>query len=89
MKAIKEENEQNYIEKMQRREESEAQLRDAKMRNIQEKAEAAQRRSEMKNLVYESKRSQMQETRRQRTEGLQSLARDKVLDMADKMVVNR
>ena len=41
MKTIKEENEQNYLEKIHRKDENEAALRQKQVENAKEKAQAA------------------------------------------------
>ena len=63
MKTIKEVNEQNYLEKMQRKEESEAMIREQQVKNVKSKVEAAQRRQDSQTIVFHTKRNENQMTK--------------------------
>lgn len=83
---IKAVNEQNYLDKLQRKNEQEAEIRQKQLANAQEKVSAQKRREIVRKQVAEKRRQEYSLTKQSKEEGKKELMNQRVEDLAQKMV---
>ena len=83
---IKAVNEQNFLEKLQRKNDQEAEIRQKQLVNAQEKASAQKRREIVRKQAAEKRRQEYSITKQFKQVGKKELMNQRVEDLAQKMV---